>query len=51
MSGTDNPVLRDLLHDILATCDQTTADLANGDAIAVSGIQRVLSELEQTARH
>jgi hypothetical protein len=51
MSSTDNPVLRDLLHDILATRDQTTADLAKGDAIAVSGIQRVLFKLEQTAKH
>ena len=51
VSSTDDPVLRDLLHDILATRDQTTADLAKGDAIAVSGIQRVLSKLEQTAKH
>jgi hypothetical protein len=51
VSSTDNPVLRDLLHDILATRDQTTADLAKGDASAVSGIQRVLSKLEQTAKH
>jgi hypothetical protein len=32
VSSTDDPVLRDLLHDILATRDQTTADLAKGDA-------------------
>jgi len=51
VGSTDDPVLRDLLHDILATRDQTTADLAKGDAIAVSGIQRVLSKLEQTAKH
>jgi len=38
--STDDPVLRDLLHDILATRDPTTADLAKGDAIAVSGIQQ-----------
>jgi hypothetical protein len=44
-------VLRDLLHGILATRDQITADLAKGDAIAVSGIQRILSKLEQTAKH
>jgi len=50
VSSTDYPVLRDLLHDILATRDQTTADLAKGDA-AVSGIQRVVSKLEQTAKH
>jgi len=51
VSSTDDPVLRDLLHDVLATRDQTTADLAKGDAIAVSGIQRVLSKLEQAAKH
>jgi len=51
VSSTNDPVLRDLLHDILTTRDQTTADLAKGDALAVSGIQRVLSKLEQTAKH
>ena len=51
VSSTDDPVLRDLLHDILTTRDQTTADLAKGDAAAVSGIQRVVSKLEQTAKH
>jgi hypothetical protein len=51
VSSTNDPVLRDLLHDILATRDQTTADLAKGDALAVSGIQRVLSKLEQAAKH
>ena len=51
VSSTDDAVLRDLLYDILATRDQTTADLAKGDAIAVPGIQRVLSKLEQTTKH
>jgi hypothetical protein len=51
VSSTEDPVLRNLLHDILATRDQTTADLAKGDATAVSGIQRVVSKLEQTAKH
>jgi hypothetical protein len=51
VSSTNDPVLRDLLHDILTTRDQTTADLAKGDALAVSGIQRVLSKLEQAAKH
>ena len=51
VSSTDYPVLRDLLHDILATRDQTTADLAKGDAAALSGMQRVVSKLEQTAKH
>jgi len=51
VGSVEDPALRNLLHDILATRDQTTADLAKGDAIAVSGIQRVLSKLEQTAKH
>jgi len=51
VSSTEDPVLRNLLDDILATRDQTTADLAKGDASAVSEIQRVVSKLEQTAKH
>jgi hypothetical protein len=51
VSSTENPALRNLLHDILATRDQITADLAKGDATALSEIQPVLSKLEQTAKH
>jgi len=51
VSSTDDPVLRDLLHDILATRDQITADLARGDSTVLSEIQPVLSKLEQTAKH
>jgi hypothetical protein len=51
VSSTEDPVLRNLLHDILATRDQTTANLAKGDAAAVSEIQQVVSKLEQTAKH
>ena len=51
VSSTENPALRNLLHDILATRDQITADLAKGDAAALSEIQPVLSELEQTPKH
>jgi hypothetical protein len=51
VSSTEDPVLRNLLDDMLATRDQTTADLAKGDASAVSEIQRVVSKLEQTAKH
>jgi len=40
-----------LLRDTLATRDHVTADLAKGDAAALSEIQPVLSELEQTAKH
>jgi len=51
VSSTENPALRNLLHDILATRDQITADLAKGDPAALSEIQPVLSKLEQTAKH
>jgi hypothetical protein len=51
VSSTEDPALRNLLHDILSTRDQTTADLAKGDAAAVSEIQPVVSKLEQTAKH
>ena len=50
-SSTGDPALRNLLRDILATRDQITADLAKGDAAALSEIQPVLSKLEQTAKH
>ena len=50
-SSTDEPALRTLLRDTLATRDQITADLAKGDATALSAIQLVLSKLEQTAKH
>ena len=50
-SSTDDPALRALLRDTLATRDQITADLAKGDAAALSETQPVLSKLEQTARH
>ena len=51
VSSTDDPALRNLLRDTLATRDQITADLAKGDGAALSEIQPVLSKLEQTARH
>jgi len=51
VSNMDDPALRNLLRDTLATRDQITADLAKGDAAAVSEIQPVLSKLEQAARH
>jgi hypothetical protein len=50
-SGTEDPALRNLLHDILSTRDQTTVDLAKGDAAALSEIQPVVSKLEKTAKH
>ena len=50
-SSTEDPALRNLLRDILATRDQITADLAKGDAVALSDTQAVLSKLEQTAKH
>ena len=50
-SSTEDPALRNLLRDILATRDQITADLAKGDAGALSEIQLVVSKVEQTAKH
>src|ERR1700730_8534230 len=51
VNGTDDPALRTLLDDILKTRDQITAELAKGDAGALSEIQPVLSKLEQTAKY
>jgi hypothetical protein len=51
VSTTEDPALPNLLRDILASRDQITADLAKGDATALSEIQAVLSKLEQTAKH
>jgi len=50
-SSTEDPALRNLLRDTLATRDQITADLAKGDAAALSEIQPLLSKIEQTAKH
>ena len=50
-SSTGDPALRNLLHDTLATRDQITADLAKGDAAALSEIQALVSKIEQTAKH
>jgi len=49
VDSAEDPALRNLLRDILATRDQITADLAKGDAAALLEIQPVLSKLEQTA--
>ena len=51
VSSTEDPALRTLLRDILGNRDQITADLAKGDAAALSEIQLVLSKLEQAAKH
>ncbi len=51
VSSTGDSALRKLLRDTLATRDQITADLAKGDAAALSEIQAVLSKIEQTAKH
>jgi len=50
-NSTQDSALRNLLRDTLATRDQVTADLAKGDAAALSETQLVLSKLEQTAKH
>jgi hypothetical protein len=51
VGSAEEPALRNLLHDILASRDQITADLARGDSTVLSEIQPVLSKLEQTAKH
>jgi hypothetical protein len=50
-SNTEDPALRNLLRETLTTRDQITADLAKGDAAALSEIQTLLSKLQQTAKH
>ena len=50
-SSTEDPALRNLLRETLVTRDQITADLAKGDAAALSEIQPLLSKLQQTAKH
>ena len=50
-SSTEDSALRNVLRDTLGTRDQVTADLAKGDAAALSELQLVLSKLEQTAKH
>ena len=49
-SSTGDSALRNLLRDTLATRDKITADLAKGDAAALSEIQSLLSKIEQTAK-
>ena len=51
VSSTEDPALRNLLRDTLASRDQITADLAKGDAAALSEIQPVLSKIEETVKH
>jgi hypothetical protein len=51
VNSTEDPALRNLLRDILATRDQITADLAKGDATSLLEIQPVVSKFEQTAKH
>lgn len=49
VGSAEDPGLRNLLLDILASRDQITADLAKGDAAALLEIQSILSKLGQTA--
>jgi hypothetical protein len=51
VGSAEDPALRDLLREILATRDQITADLAKGETAALLEIPPVLSKLEQTANH
>jgi hypothetical protein len=45
VSSTEDPALRNLLRDTLSARDQITADLAKGDAAALSEIQTIVSKL------
>jgi len=47
VSSTNDPVLRNLLVDTLATRDQITAGLAKGDDAVLFQLQPVLLKLEQ----
>jgi hypothetical protein len=51
VNNVDDPAVRNLLRHTLATRDQVRADLAKGDAAAVSEIQSILSNLQQPAKH
>ena len=46
-NNTQDEALRNRLREILAARDQTTADLAKGDAAVVSEMQTILSKVEQ----
>jgi hypothetical protein len=50
-SSTEDSALRNLLRETLEMRDQVTADLAKGDAAALSEIRPILSKLEQTVKH
>jgi hypothetical protein len=51
VSSTNDPALRNVLGDTLATRDQITADLAKANDAALSEIQSVLLKLEQNSPH
>ena len=51
VGSTNDPVLRGLLVDTLATRDQITSGLAKGDDAVLSELQPVLLKLEQEAAH
>jgi hypothetical protein len=46
VGGTEDPALRNLLRDALATRDQITGDLAKGNAAALSEIRPMLSKIQ-----
>ena len=50
-SSAEDFALRNLLRETLEMRDQVTADLAKGDAAALSEIQPILSKLEHTVKH
>src|SRR5581483_1801981 len=50
VGGTEDPAVRNLLHDTLATRDQITGDLAKGDAAVPSEIPPIVSNLQNAKR-
>jgi len=50
VGGTEDPAVRNLLHDTLATRDQITGDLAKGDAAVLSEIRPIVSNLQNAKR-
>jgi len=50
VGGTEDPAVRNLLRDTLATRDQITGDLAKGDAAVLSEIRPIISNLQNAKR-
>ena len=50
VGGAEDPAVRNLLRDTLATRDQITGDLAKGDAAVLSEIRPIISNLQNAKR-